>query len=75
MTTLAFIGGAEIVLLLIVLLFILLLPLIALVDILKSNFEGNTKLIWVIVVIFLNIVGAILYFLIGRNQKEIDMHK
>lgn len=42
---------------------------VALVDCLRSNFESNTKLIWVIVIIFLPILGALLYFLIGRGQK------
>jgi len=50
-------------------LFILLLPLIALVDILRSRFEGNLQLIWVIIVIFFNVIGTILYFIIGRRQK------
>jgi hypothetical protein len=49
--------------------FVIILPLAALIDILISEFEGNNKLIWVLVVLFANIVGAILYFLIGRNQK------
>jgi hypothetical protein len=56
-----------------ILLLILLLPVIfwvvALIDILKSNFQGNNKIIWVLVVIFLPLIGAILYFTIGRNQK------
>lgn len=42
---------------------------IALIDILRSNFEGNNKLIWVIVVVFSNVLGFILYFLMGKNQK------
>lgn len=45
------------------------IPLIALIDILTSRFEGNDKLIWVLVVIFLNVLGAILYFIIGRQSK------
>ena len=53
---------------------ILLLPAIlwifALIDILRSDFQGNNKLIWVLVVIFLPIIGAILYFAIGKNQKN-----
>ncbi len=72
MTILGFIGGLEIVILLILLLFILLIPLIALIDILKSDFEGNNKLIWVIIVVFLSIIGALLYFFIGREQKVTD---
>ncbi|WP_238988397.1 PLD nuclease N-terminal domain-containing protein [Aureibaculum marinum] len=39
------------------------------VDILKSKFEGNNKIVWIIVVIFLNVLGALLYFTIGRQQK------
>lgn len=47
-----------------------LLPLIALVDVIRSNFRGsNGKLIWVIVILFLNIIGAVLYLIIGRNQR------
>jgi len=45
------------------------LPIIALIDILKSEFKNNDKLIWTIVVIFLSVIGAILYFTIGRNQR------
>ncbi|KYG71746.1 phospholipase D-like protein [Roseivirga ehrenbergii] len=41
----------------------------ALVDCLKSNFSGDSKIIWVLVIIFLPVLGSILYFLIGRNQK------
>jgi len=44
-------------------------PIIALIDIIKNKFEGNNKIIWVLVVLFLNLIGAILYFTIGRNQK------
>jgi hypothetical protein len=58
--------------LLVILLFFL-LPVIlwisALIDILKSNFQDNNKLIWVLVVIFLPVIGAILYFVIGKKHK------
>ncbi len=64
------IGVPEIILLLILLAVLLLLPLIALVDVIRSNFNGaNDKVIWVIVILFLNIIGAALYFFIGRNQR------
>lgn len=52
------------------LLFVLVLfPLLAMVDILKGNFRGIDKLVWVILVLALNLIGTLLYFLIGRNQK------
>ncbi len=47
----------------------LLLPILALLDILKSKFNGYDKLIWVIIVVFANIIGAILYYFIGKKQK------
>lgn len=42
---------------------------LALIDILKSEFRGNSKLIWLLVVLFMIFFGAILYFLIGHEQK------
>lgn len=50
-------------------LFSILLPVIALISILKNEFTGNNKLVWVLVVLFLPFLGAILYFVIGRSQK------
>lgn len=41
----------------------------ALVDILKSEFVGLNKLIWLALVIFLPLIGVILYYFIGREQK------
>ena len=43
----------------------------AFVDIIKNNFKRNNKLIWIIVVVLIPILGAILYFMIGRKQKII----
>jgi len=43
--------------------------ILAVVDIRKGEFRGNDKLIWLLVVLFMSIFGAILYFLIGREQK------
>ncbi|WP_322550930.1 PLD nuclease N-terminal domain-containing protein [Flavobacterium psychraquaticum] len=42
-----------------------------LIDILKSNFEGNDKLIWTLVILFLPVLGALLYFVIGRKKRLI----
>ncbi len=43
--------------------------IIALIDILKNKFDGNDKIVWVLVVLFFNLIGAILYFVIGRKHK------
>ncbi len=60
-----FIGAPQILLILVALLF----PVIALIDILRNEFSGNNKLIWVLVVIFFSFIGTILYFIIGRKQR------
>jgi hypothetical protein len=43
--------------------------LIAFVDILRNEFTENNKLIWILVVIFVPVLGPIAYFFIGRKQK------
>ena len=62
------IGVSEIIVIFFVLLPALLI-IISLMDILKSNFEGNNKLIWVFIVVMLPVIGPILYFIIGRDQR------
>ena len=48
--------------------FVLLLPIIAIIDILKSRFEGNDALLMLLIVIFIPF-GAILYFILGPSRK------
>ena len=69
MITLAIMETWELIILLFILALAVLPTVLALIDIQKSEFQGNTKLIWLLVVIFLSFFGAILYFLIGKEQK------
>ena len=64
------IGPWQIILIVVFGVFGLILPLIALIDILRSDFKNNNdKIIWVLVVLFFNILGSLLYFTIGRKQR------
>jgi len=54
---------------LILILFVLLPTIIALIDIVRNEFSGNNKIVWLLVVLLGNFLGAILYFIIGRKQK------
>jgi len=63
------IGPWQIILILVCVLLGFLPTIIALVDILKNEFSGQNKIACLLVVLFTNIFGAILYFLIGRKQK------
>lgn len=69
MTYLGMIGVWQIIVLLVVVLLGILPTILALIDILKSEFKGNNKIVWVLVVLLANFLGAILYLLIGREQK------
>ena len=62
-------GGFEILLLLAFFIFPIILWVLVLADCLKSEFTGNNKIIWVIVIIFFPVFGLFLYLIIGRGQK------
>ena len=63
------IPGTWQILMILIILVGLLLPIIALIDILRNEFTGSNKIIWVLVVIFLPLFGTLLYFVIGTQQK------
>ncbi len=59
-----------------ILAFVILIPLVilvlwiwTLVDIIKSEFAGSNKIVWTIIVLLLPLIGMILYYFIGKNQK------
>jgi len=48
----------------------LLIVLSALIDVLRNEFDPHhNKIIWVLVIIFIPVIGSILYWIIGRNQR------
>lgn len=58
------------------LLFLLLVPfttfilmLIACIDIATGKFEGNDKLVWLFLSVFIPFFGPIIYFIFGRKQR------
>jgi hypothetical protein len=48
-------------------LLILVIDIIVIIDILKSNKDTERKVLWIIAVIFLPILGPILYYFIGKR--------
>ena len=53
----------------IVMILAIILPIIALIDILRNDFKGNNKLIWILVILFTSLIGVLLYFRFGTKQK------
>ncbi len=46
---------------------VLVLDVIVILDILKSNKDMEKKILWIIAVVFLPLIGPVLYYLIGKK--------
>lgn len=42
------------------------------IDVLRNSFNGNDKLIWILVLLFVPFLGPFLYLLIGRKKRLIN---
>jgi hypothetical protein len=47
----------------------LILLIVALVDLTRTEKTNGPKLLWVFIILFVNIIGPILYFVIGRRNN------
>ena len=51
----------------------LVLLLITLMDLVKREYvRGGNKIVWVLVIIFISMIGPILYLIIGQQEKPGD---
>lgn len=55
--------------LMIFIIFTFILYIYILIDILKHEFTGYNKIIWLLAIIFFPVLGAILYLVFGRSQR------
>lgn len=55
--------------LMIFIIFTFILYIYILIDILKHEFTGYNKIIWLLIIIFFPVIGAILYLVLGRSQR------
>jgi hypothetical protein len=46
---------------------ILVLDIIAIIDVIKSSMSTGKKILWVLLILFLPVLGLILYYLVGRK--------
>jgi len=46
---------------------ILIVDIIVIVDILKSNKDTEKKILWIVAVVFLPVLGPVLYYLINKK--------
>lgn len=51
----------------------LLIPVLALVDIVRSEFNTpDIKIIWVLIVLLMPFIGPVLYLIFGRPQRKLQ---
>jgi hypothetical protein len=48
---------------------VLVLDIIAVIEILKSNDDGTKKAIWILMIFFLPVLGLVLWFFLGRKKS------
>ena len=49
------------------------LLIIALIDLVKrEHVRGGNKIVWVLIIIFINLIGPIIYLIFGRQEKPDD---
>jgi membrane-associated phospholipid phosphatase len=41
----------------------------------KEPDQGNTKLIWVLIILFANFIGAAIYYVVRRPQRWAEMNR
>mgnify|MGYP002795222878 CR=1 FL=1 len=58
------------ILLVIFLFFAVLVPILAIIDLLGKEFSGNNKIIWILVILFFPLAGSLLYFIFNRGEKN-----
>ena len=63
------IGPWQIILILSIVFLGVIATIMALIDIVRNEFSGNNKIVWLLVVLFGYTLGALLYFIFGRKQK------
>jgi hypothetical protein len=39
----------------------------------KESNEGNTKVVWIMIIVFTNLVGAVVYWLVRRPQRYAEL--
>lgn len=61
--------GAPEMFILLLLGLVIVLPLAALIDVLPNEFAGSNKVVWLLVNLFIPILGPLLYFGLGKKSK------
>ncbi|MUK88335.1 transcriptional regulator [Ornithinibacillus sp. L9] len=45
------------------------LIIVAMIDLIRTDYTNGPKWLWVLIIIFVSTLGPILYFVLGRRQR------
>ncbi|MBX2960913.1 MAG: PLDc_N domain-containing protein [Cyclobacteriaceae bacterium] len=62
-------GSFEWIIILVAFSLTLILPILAISDVMYGRFNPIDKLKWIVLILFLPVVGSMIYFWFGREQK------
>jgi uncharacterized membrane protein YidH (DUF202 family) len=66
-------GGSFILILSVISFIYLILVIYSLVDVIRSEFKDpNMKLIWIIVILFAQLIGTLVYLILGKSTKSLN---
>ena len=66
-------GGSFILILSVISFIYLILMIYSLVDVIRSEFKDpNMKLIWIIVILFAQLIGTLVYLILGKSTKSLN---
>ena len=69
MTEVHALGEFNLAILLPIILISLALTLFALIDCIRSTSTNGPKWVWILVILFINLLGPVLYFVLGRRNE------
>jgi hypothetical protein len=65
-------GGSFILILSVISFIYLILMIYCLVDVIRSEFKDpNMKLIWIIIILFAQLIGTLVYLILGKSTKSL----
>ena len=64
-----FLGNLNLAILLPIIIIQLILLIVAIVDLIRIEKTNGPKWVWVLVILFINIIGPIVYFVFGRRNQ------
>ena len=41
----------------------------------KEADSGNNKIVWILIIVFAHVIGALIYYFVRRPQRYVELHR